>query len=201
MKPLPSPDLEIPGVLALGQAATTLAHDLRQIFQGLLDQLDEAPEPWQSRVRTLVTAGEAMTADMLALAGLGPGAATSWPRAHAAQWLGHWCSSSSLDLEDLRTVQLPELRAISNLVANARQAAGRGGCIKVRYLEDSHGRHWIVDNDIRNPRTKGHGLGLSLVNEFCKQAGGQFTLELESESCRAVITLPPRPPHPAESLP
>jgi len=190
--PHPPATISDDAALLLGRAVAGVAHDMRQVFQGLLDLLAEADEGPEltGRVRIVVAAGEAMTADMLALAGLGPAGLQPWPLPKARALLETWCAPENLHLEGLTNIRLDELRSVANLVANARAAAGRGGHVALRVTVQEGRRHWACDNEVRTAGGGGHGLGLALVAAFCREADGHIETAMTDARCTVRLDLP-----------
>ena len=195
MHPHPPATISDDAALLLGRAVMGVAHDLRQVFQCLLDLLAEADEgpdgqKLTGRVRSVVAAGEAMTADLLALAGLGQAGHYPWPLAKARALLEMWCAPEDLHLEGRTSIPLGEMRAVANLAANARAAAGREAHLALGATIREGRRHWVCINDVRTSGGSGHGLGLSLVAAFCRESGGHLETTLTDALCTVRLDLP-----------
>ncbi|MEB3237687.1 MAG: hypothetical protein VKO64_08680 [Candidatus Sericytochromatia bacterium] len=192
----PHPPVPIPddAALSLGRAVVGVAHDLRQVFQGILDRLadteDTAPAArLRESVTEAVSIGEAMTADLLAFAGLGPSGPRLWSATRTRRLLTTWCVDEHLALDACPDLAVAELRAIVNLAANARTAAGQDGTVAVRHAVVPEGRMWVVENSMGPGRSQGHGLGLMLVDSFCREAGGRLEIERNTDTCTVRLTL------------
>lgn len=212
---------------ALGEMAAGLAHEIRnplggiQLFAGLLVRdLVELPKPraLAEKIKKGVNSLESIVSDILAFAGQNEPRFAEVELTHLIQesiemavgameengagvrWLRDETGADDLMIE-ADPYQLQQ--ALLNLLKNAAEAAGRGGCVDISTkLDGDQVTLVIADNGegipadlldrIFNPffttKDKGTGLGLAIVHRIIEAHGGSIRAS-NRESGGAIFSL------------
>ncbi|NBP25865.1 MAG: ATP-binding protein, partial [Proteobacteria bacterium] len=156
--------------------------------------------PARAVIREAVGLGESLATGLLTLAGY-PG---SMPRkrtpAEAERLLGLWLPRHHPELGIRTGVDTDELRALANLMANARQAAGSEGYVRLSVEEGPSTRTWTLSNAVVGREAAGTGLGMVLVRAWSESVGGRVDWSLDVREGRVTLTVPVDP-SPGEDAP
>ncbi|MBN1492108.1 MAG: sensor histidine kinase [Phycisphaerae bacterium] len=218
---------------ALGEMAAGLAHEIRnplggiQLFAGLLTK-DLADRPRERGLAEKISNGvrtlDGIVTDILAFAGeaeprLAPvhlgrliPEALDLAAATFEQWgtQVRWASSEAKDEALMMEADPNQLqRALLNLLQNAADAAGTGGCVEVTASADAQERVHVAVADngpgipselldrIFNPffttKDRGTGLGLAIVHRIIEAHGGSVrATNREQGGAMFSVSLPKR---------
>jgi PAS domain S-box-containing protein len=201
-------------VESLGRVAASVAHELNNVlmtFQTVAMRAERSglDPDLQATLKRALLRGKSVTSDILRFAQ--PAVATK-ERVSFAEWLTETVKDAepllgkthsvrlSLD-EQLGYVSIDRqqlAQALTNLVANARDAMRGGGTIEIagRHSDDEHGKVCFTVSDrgagiaeemrerifepLFTTKSTGTGLGLAIVQQIVLHHGGRITVESEA---------------------